>query len=114
MAGESPPARIGPGQGDLGMDPLLLEHGEPAAVAVARHDPVGAVVGQPALGGVDVDPHAGQAPGRRRPDRIGLVDLARIEAAEHGDGERRHVAEGGDRLAVGRVDVGEEVVEAVR
>ncbi len=66
-----------PGQGDLGVDPLLLEHGEPAAVPVARHDPVGAVVGQPALGGGDVDAHAGQAPGRGGPHRIRLVDLAR-------------------------------------
>ena len=75
------------GQRHLGVDPLLLEHGETAPVAVARHDPVGAVVGQPALGRVDVDAHAGQAPGRGGADRIGLVDLAGIEAAEHGDGE---------------------------
>ena len=108
------PGQDGPGQGHLGVDPLLLEHREPAAVAVAGHHPVRAVVGQPAPGGVGVDPHAGQAPGRGRPHGIGLVHLAGIEAAEHGDGQRRHVPEGGDRLAVGRVDVGEEVVEAVR
>ena len=57
------------GQGDLGMDPLLLEHGQPAPVAVARHDPVRAVVGEPALGRLDVDAHAGQAPGRGGADR---------------------------------------------
>ena len=98
----------------LGMDPLLLEHGKTATVAIARHDPVGAVVGQPALGRRDVDAHAGEAAGGGGTDGIGLVDLTRIEAAEHGDGEIRHVAEGGDRLAVRRVHVGQEVVQAVR
>ncbi len=96
------------------MDPLLLEHGEPAPVPVARHHPVGAVVGQPALGGLDVDAHARQAAGRGGPHGIRLVHLAGIEAAEHGDGEVRHVAEGGHGLAVRRVHVGQEVLEAVR
>ena len=96
------------------MDPLLLQHGETASVAIARHDPVLAVVGQPALGRGDVDAHAGEAAGGGGTDGIGLVDLTGIEAAEHRDGEIRHVAEGGHRLAVRRVHVGQEVVQAVR
>ena len=102
-----------PGQRHLGVNALLLEDSEAAPVAVAGHDPVGAVVGQPAGGGVGVDAHAGQSARRGGPHRVRLVHLAGVEAAEHGDGERRHVAEGGHRLTVGRVHVGEEVVEAV-
>ncbi len=75
------------GQGHLGVDPLLLEHGQPATVAVARNDPVRAVAGEPAPCGLDVHAHAGQPPGGRRADRVRLVDLAGVEAAEHGDGQ---------------------------
>ena len=101
-------------QGHLGVDPLLLEHREALAVPVARHDPVGAVVGQPTPGGLRVDPHAGQATCRRRPHGVGLVHLTGIEPAEHRDGQRRHVPEGRHGLAVVRVDIGQEVFEAVR
>ena len=45
---------------------------------------------------------------------VGVVDLAGVDPTEHGDGHRREVAERGHRLAVGRVDVGEELVEGVR
>ena len=96
------------------MDPLLLEHGKTASVAIARHHPVRVVVGQPAFGRRDVDAHAGEAAGGGGADGIGLVDLARVDAAEHRDGEIRHVAEGGHRLTVRRVHVGQEVVQAVR
>ena len=96
------------------MDPLLFQHSKTATVTIARHDPLGAVMGQPALGRLDVHAHAGQAAGCGGADGIGVVDLTGIEATEHGDGEIRHVAEGGDRLALPRVHVGEKVVQAVR
>ncbi len=108
-----PSGQDGSGQGDLGVDALLLEHGQTAPTAVARHHPVRPVVGEPTFGGVDVDAHAGQTPGGRSPDRVGLVDLARIEAPEHGDGEGGQVTERCHRLAVRRVNVGEKVLEAV-
>ena len=80
MAGDSPPARIGSGQRHLGVDALLLEDLEPAAVAVARHHPVGAVVGQPALRRRrcrrPCRPGAGPpwpAPGRTRRPRRGRI-----------------------------------------
>ena len=111
--GREPSGQDGPGQRHLGVDALLLEHREAAAVAVARHHPVRPVVGQPSLGRVDVDTHAGQAPGRGGPDRVGFVHLAGIEPAEHGDGEGGQVTERRHRLALRRVDVGEEVLEAV-
>jgi hypothetical protein len=96
------------------MDALLLEHLEALAVAVTGDHPVDAVSSQPPLGGIGVHAHAGQAAGGGGAHRVGLVDLPRVVPPEHGDGQRRHVAERGHGVAGGGVDVGQEVIEAVR
>ena len=113
MAGDRPPTRIGPGEHHLGVDALLLEHGQPPTAGVRGEHPLGAVVGQPVTGRRGVDAHAGQTAGGHRPDRVRIVDLSGVDTTERGDGHRGEIAERGHRLAVLRIDVGEEFVEVV-
>ncbi len=108
------PGQHRPGEDHLGVDALLLEVGQPPAPGVRREDPLLAVEGQPLGRGLGVDAHPGQPPGGHRPHGVGVGDLAGVDAPEHGDGHGREVPEGRHRLAVGRVDVGEEFVQRVR
>ena len=111
--GRESTSQDGSGQRHLCVDALLFEHGQAAAITVAGHHPVRPVVAQPTLGRLDVDTHAGQAPSRSGSNRVGFVHLAGIEPAEHGDGEGRQVTERRHGFPICRVDVGEEVLEAV-
>ena len=103
-----------PGQGHLGMDALLLEHGEPPAVTITGMHPVDAVVRQPVPGRLCVDAHAGEPAGGNRPHRVGLGRLALVEPTEHRDRRGRQLAGGAHRVAVWGVDVGHELIEVVR
>ena len=84
MAGDRPPASTGPGEHHLGVDTLLLQVGEAAAVGVGGEHPVLAVAGQPRRGGAGVDAHAGQPACGHGADGVGVVDLARVHPPNMG------------------------------